>query len=72
MQSDRPPETRIDPAHPEAPPEPDPDTATPGDGERIHPVEARGGNRFGIWKILVASLFLAVVGMALITMVFNR
>ncbi|MFN4023930.1 MAG: hypothetical protein ACK4MQ_03795 [Hyphomonas sp.] len=71
MQSDRPTETRIDPAHPEAPVEPDPDTATPGDGERIHPVDARAANRFGIWKVLAASLLLAVLGLALITALFN-
>lgn len=72
MPSDRPPEPHIDPAHPETPPTPDPDEATPGDGERIHPVEARAGSRFGVWKILAASLLLAILGMALITAFFNN
>ena len=58
------------PADPEAS-APDPDAATPGHGERVHPVEARAGSRFGIWKILAASLVIAVAGMALITLLFN-
>lgn len=71
MPSDIRPELHTGSADPETPPAPDPDAATPGHGERVHPVEARAGNRFGIWKILAASLVLAVIGLALVTAVFN-
>ncbi|MFN7055949.1 hypothetical protein [Hyphomonas sp.] len=44
----------------------DPDATTPGDGERVAPVEARSARRAGLWKMLFVSLALAIGGIALV------
>ncbi len=51
-----------------APPRPEPDAA--GNGVHISTDDARAGYNFGVWKILVGSLLLVIVGYALVSMFF--
>lgn len=64
MQSGNPPTSA---QHTEAEKTSEPDARTPGDGERVHPVEARSARRAGLWKMLLVSLALAIGGMALVS-----
>lgn len=51
-------------------PRTDQNETTPGDGVRIEIDDARAGASFGVWKILAGSLFLALIGYAVISMFF--
>lgn len=51
-----------------APPRPEPDA--PGNGVHISTDDARAGYNFGVWKILLGSLVLVVIGYALVSIFF--
>ncbi len=51
-------------------PREDPELTTPGDGVRIETQEVRAGQRTGVWKILAGSLFLVLIGYALVSVFF--
>lgn len=47
------------------------ETSKPEPHEEVTPVEARQGSRFGVWKILAASLVLVVVGFLIMGGLFD-
>lgn len=47
------------------------ETMPPGDGPEIAPQEARQANRVGLWKMLVGSLALAIIGILIVGGIFG-